>query len=157
MLISSLSVSMPMKLSVKICDYAANDARRLQEELAKNLPKDKYQTIVQIPLISDYDNAGKLTENNATKAKIKAVLDKLAGKTKSCAGCFKRCAKCRICSKKFARRFGFDGFFRSRLRRSKRHFLSRAIRHWHERNRRFGKRFAKSDFIGRTFPVASGY
>jgi WD40 repeat protein len=60
--------------------YAANDARRLQEELAKRLPKDKYQQIVQIPLVSDYDNAGKLSENNATKAKIKAVLDKLAGK-----------------------------------------------------------------------------
>ena len=63
--------------------YAANDARRLQEELAKNLPKDKYEKIVQIPLISDYGEGGKLSENNATKAKIKAVLDVLAGKTVS--------------------------------------------------------------------------
>ena len=61
--------------------YAANDARRLQEELSKKLPKDKYNKIVQIPLISDFDNSGKLNENNATKSKIKAVLDKLAGKT----------------------------------------------------------------------------
>jgi hypothetical protein len=58
-------------------NYAANDARRLQEEIVKNLPKDKYQTIVQIPLISDYDKDGNLSENNATKAKIKAVLDDL--------------------------------------------------------------------------------
>ena len=63
--------------------YAANDARRLQEELAKRLPKEKYERIVQIPLVSDYDSAGKLSENNATKAKIKAVLDRLAGKTVS--------------------------------------------------------------------------
>ncbi len=59
--------------------YAANDARRLQEELAKNLPTDKYQKIVRIQLISDYGKDGALTENNATKAKIKAVLDLLAG------------------------------------------------------------------------------
>ncbi len=64
--------------------YAANDARRLQEELAKNLPADKYQKIVRIPLISDYDKDGAMSENNATKAKIKAVLEMLAaGKTVS--------------------------------------------------------------------------
>jgi len=61
-------------------NYAANDARRLQEELAKNVPPDKYQKVVQIPLISEYDKAGNLGENNATKAKIKDVLDVLAGK-----------------------------------------------------------------------------
>ncbi len=63
--------------------YAANDARRLQEELAKRLPKDKYDQIVQIPLISDYNKTGKLAENNAMKAKIRTVFDKLAGKTVS--------------------------------------------------------------------------
>ena len=63
--------------------YAANDARKLQEEISKNLPKEKYRNIVQIPLVSDYDKDGKLSENNATKAKIKAVLDKLSGKTVS--------------------------------------------------------------------------
>lgn len=61
--------------------YAANDARKLQEQLVKNLPKDRYSKIVQIPLISDYDKDGKLSENNATKAKIRAVFDKLSGKS----------------------------------------------------------------------------
>lgn len=63
--------------------YAANDARKLQEELSKRLPKSNYKKIVQIPLVSDYDKDGRLTENNATKQKIKAVFGKLAGKTVS--------------------------------------------------------------------------
>ncbi len=61
--------------------FAANDARRFSEEVVKNLPKNKYGRIIQLPLISDNDTDGNLKENNATKPKIKSVLGALAGKT----------------------------------------------------------------------------
>ncbi len=56
-------------------NYAVNDALRIGESLRNRLQaQNKYQSIVTIPLISD----GK--KRLATKANIKAVLDRLAGK-----------------------------------------------------------------------------
>ena len=64
--------------------FAAQDARRIQEELAPRLKMNhQYQQIVQIPLLADSEvtkDLGQLTENDATKAKIKGVLDLLAEK-----------------------------------------------------------------------------
>ncbi|MBX3288182.1 MAG: caspase family protein [Acidobacteria bacterium] len=61
--------------------YAANDARQISSEVIRNIPANKYESVVPVSLISDRDKAGQRTENNATKNKIKAVLDILAGRT----------------------------------------------------------------------------
>jgi len=65
--------------------YAANDASRLLEELPNRLVRTKnFKDVVVVPLISDYQIKGQqrvLTQNLATKANIKAVLDLLAGRT----------------------------------------------------------------------------
>ena len=60
--------------------FAANDARRLREELSRRISADRFRKTVQVELISDYGDRGELAVNNATKAKLKAVFDKLAGK-----------------------------------------------------------------------------
>jgi WD40 repeat protein/uncharacterized caspase-like protein len=64
--------------------YAANDARQIQKTLIEKLNQGgEYQEVVSVSLISDYQTiAGKdeVTEKSATKANIKAVLDRLAGK-----------------------------------------------------------------------------
>lgn len=62
--------------------YAANDARKMQEILGERLKADaaKYSEVIQIPLVSDYDKSGKLAENAARKAIIKAVFALLSGK-----------------------------------------------------------------------------
>lgn len=60
--------------------YAANDARQFERILANQLRlSGKYEEIVPISLISD-QTQGAARESNATKAKIKGVLDLLAGK-----------------------------------------------------------------------------
>jgi WD40 repeat protein/uncharacterized caspase-like protein len=57
-------------------DYAANDARLLSESVVRRLiGQDRYRDIVPISLISDA--GGPML---ATKAKLKAVLDRLAGR-----------------------------------------------------------------------------
>ena len=65
--------------------YAANDANRLLEELPDRLVRTRnFKDVVVVPLISDYQIKGQqrvLTQNLATKANIKAVLDLLAGRT----------------------------------------------------------------------------
>jgi hypothetical protein len=65
--------------------YAANDAKRLLEELPDRLVRTgNFMDVVAVPLISDYHIKGQhrvLTQNLATKAIIKAVLDLLAGRT----------------------------------------------------------------------------
>jgi WD40 repeat protein len=67
-------------------NFAANDARRLQDVIAKSLLKSgeyEEKAIVQIPLISDYKTDGGksvVSPNNATKRVFKAVLDLLSGK-----------------------------------------------------------------------------
>ncbi|MBX3245491.1 MAG: caspase family protein, partial [Acidobacteria bacterium] len=63
--------------------YAANDARQISSEVRRNIPANKYESVVPVSLISDRNKAGQRTENNATKKKIKAVLDTLAGRTVS--------------------------------------------------------------------------
>jgi WD40 repeat protein len=82
--------------------YAAADARRVQEGLAGRLAaQGEYEEVVSVPLVSDYDVASadgralaaqdatitevrqgkkRVTENNATKAHLRAVLDVLAGR-----------------------------------------------------------------------------
>jgi hypothetical protein len=82
--------------------YAANDARQVQGSLAGRLAElGEYEEVVSIPLISDYvvtladgrtvaaqdatsqevrDGQKHITENNATKAHLQAVLDMLAGR-----------------------------------------------------------------------------
>lgn len=59
-------------------NYAANDARKMQEILGAGL-EGAGRKVVKIPLVSDYDAKGKLAENAATKPIIKAVFDLLAG------------------------------------------------------------------------------
>ena len=61
--------------------YAANDARAMQDFLGEKMKSAGEYEIVRVPLISDYDESGKLTVNDATKAKFKAVLGLLAGQT----------------------------------------------------------------------------
>ncbi|MDT5121852.1 MAG: hypothetical protein QOC96_1334 [Acidobacteriota bacterium] len=67
-------------------NFAANDARRLQDVMHRSLiGSGEYaeKDIVQIPLISDYrTDGGKsvASPNNATKRVFKAVLDLLSGK-----------------------------------------------------------------------------
>ncbi|MDQ3806141.1 MAG: caspase family protein, partial [Acidobacteriota bacterium] len=68
--------------------FAANDARRLQEVIARGAALTReYEEVVGVPLISDYETrAGRktaprvVTEALATKANFKAVLDLLAGR-----------------------------------------------------------------------------
>jgi len=82
--------------------YAANDARQMQESLVRRLAaQGEYQAVVGVPLISDYTvtladgrtvaahdpaldqaPAGQkhVTENRATKAHLRAVLNVLAGR-----------------------------------------------------------------------------
>ena len=82
--------------------YAANDARQVQESLAGRLAaQGVYGDIVSVPLVSDYavtlidgrtvtaqdatiqevrEGREKITENRATKAHLRAVLDVLAGR-----------------------------------------------------------------------------
>lgn len=64
--------------------YAANDARKMQEIVGERLKADssKYAEIIQIPLISDYGKDKGLAENNAQKAIIKGVFSLLAGNEK---------------------------------------------------------------------------
>ena len=64
--------------------YAANDARKMQEIVGSRLKTNlaQYSEIVQIPLISDYGKDGKLSENTAQKAIIKGVFSVLAGNEK---------------------------------------------------------------------------
>ena len=67
-------------------NFAANDARRLQDVMRQSLiGSGEYaeKDIVQIPLISDYKTDGGksvVSPNNATKRVFKAVLDLLSGK-----------------------------------------------------------------------------
>lgn len=77
--------------------FAANDARQTQENLGKRLREQgQYEEVINIPLISDFtvdsipareatfeqSQSGQVTvtENTATKAHFKAVLDVLAGR-----------------------------------------------------------------------------
>ena len=82
--------------------YAANDARQVQESLAGRLAaQGEYEEVVSLPLVSDYSLAlsdgrtvpaqeattqevrggqKRVTENRATKAHLRAVLDVLAGR-----------------------------------------------------------------------------
>ena len=63
--------------------YAANDARKMQEIIGSRLKADneQYAEVVQIPLVSDHDADGNLSENAAQKAVIKGVFSLLEGRT----------------------------------------------------------------------------
>ena len=66
-------------------NFSAQDARRIQEVLSARLNQnEQYQEeVVQIPLLADSEVTlalGQMTSNDATKAKIKGVLDLLAGR-----------------------------------------------------------------------------
>lgn len=64
--------------------YAANDARNMQRIIGERLEADaaRYSSVVEIPLVSDYDKAGnvKADENGARKEIIRAVFSLLAGR-----------------------------------------------------------------------------
>lgn len=65
--------------------YAVNDARKMQQIVGERLKNstEKYSEIIQIPLISDYDNNNELLENTAQKAIIKSVFSLLSGNEKA--------------------------------------------------------------------------
>ncbi len=64
--------------------FAANDARIMSRTLKKRLEETgQYKEVVAVPLISDSQTrfgSRVITQNNATKANFKAVLDLLAGR-----------------------------------------------------------------------------
>lgn len=64
--------------------YAANDARKIQEILGARLKAEtsKYSEVIQIPLISDYGSNWAVAEHTARKAIIKGVFSLLSGNEK---------------------------------------------------------------------------
>ncbi len=82
--------------------YAANDARRMQDNMAGRLAaRGEYEEVISLPLVSDYDvtladgstvaaqdatiqqvreGRKRVTQNHATKAHLRAALDVLAGR-----------------------------------------------------------------------------
>jgi uncharacterized caspase-like protein len=61
--------------------YSANDAASFQRVVGTALrATGAYGEVVSVSLVSDFDAAGRLKSNGATKANVKAVLDALAGK-----------------------------------------------------------------------------
>jgi uncharacterized caspase-like protein len=60
--------------------YAANDARQIRESMLARLKGRGYEDVVSVLLVSDGQ------QNLATKARLKAVLDRLAGKAADVGG-----------------------------------------------------------------------
>lgn len=65
--------------------YAANDARQIRQTLRENISSaGSYQEVVPISLISDYrleNGKAVVTEQSATKANFRAIIDILAGRS----------------------------------------------------------------------------
>lgn len=60
-------------------DFAANDARQMQEVLGGRLAASGHD-LVRVDLVSDHDGRGRLTRNLATKKIIRGVFDVLSGR-----------------------------------------------------------------------------